>query len=174
MQRHARSVAGKEAERALKCNRTPRAMCAVCAGLAVAAVLSLCFSWRAHSQSGTNGSMSGIAAQGGIGMGLGHQRTDPLGSDDSNLDPVMAERRMRALNAERQKQMVADTDKLLKLARELNTEVASNSSDAFTPDQLHKIAEIEKLARNVRERMTAGTGDAPNMFPPPALIYPGR
>ncbi len=63
---------------------------------------------------------------------------------------------MPALNVERQKQMVSDANKLLKLARELNDEVATANTGTFTPDQLHKIAEIEKLARSVRERMADG------------------
>ncbi len=66
----------------------------------------------------------------------------------------MAERRIRALNIQRQKQMVADTDKLLKLAKELNEEVAKANTGTLTQDELHKIADIEKLARNVRQRMT--------------------
>ena len=96
-------------------------------------------------------------------------------SDNEDVDPVMMERRMRALNMERQKQMVSDTNKLLKLAKELNDEVATSNVGSFTPDQLRKIAEIEKLARNVKDRMTAGIGQVPtNLPPPPGLIYPGR
>jgi hypothetical protein len=43
---------------------------------------------------------------------------DPAAPGD--FDPTMMERRIRALNNERQKDMVSDTDKLLKLAQELN------------------------------------------------------
>lgn len=96
-------------------------------------------------------------------------------SDNEDVDPVMMERRMRALNIERQKQMVSDTNKLLKLAKELNDEIGTSNVGTFTPDQLRKIAEIEKLARNVKDRMTAGMSQPPsNMAPPPSLIYPGR
>ena len=52
-------------------------------------------------------------------------RADLSSLDGDDYDPVMMERRMRALNIERQKQMVADANKLLKLARELNDEVAA-------------------------------------------------
>jgi hypothetical protein len=82
----------------------------------------------------------------------------------------MAQRRIRALNSDRQKQIVADTDKLLKLARELNDEVAKANSGTLTPDELHKIADIEKLARNVRQRMTDGAGAPQTNFPPPMLF----
>jgi hypothetical protein len=103
--------------------------------------------------------------------GFGHTNMGP--DDYDQNDPAILDRRLRALNAERQKQMVADTNKLLKLARELNDEVASTSEESFTPDQLHKIAEIEKLARSVRERMTTAVGEAPSLVsPPPTVGYP--
>ncbi len=95
--------------------------------------------------------------------------TDPSASD--NYDPTMMERRLNALNRERQKEMVSDTNKLLKLAMELNDEIAANNTGTLTWDQLHKMAEIEKLARNVKEKMADGLGqmgpslDAPITIP---------
>ncbi len=82
--------------------------------------------------------------------------TDPSASGD--FAPIPTERQLRALNIERQKEMVSDTNKLLRLARELNQEVAANGSATLTDDQLRKIAEIEKLARSVKEKMADGTG----------------
>ena len=67
--------------------------------------------------------------------------------------PGEAEKRLRTINAERQKSMVSDTDKLLKLATELNNEIAQSKPGALTPAQLRKVAEIEKLAHNVRDKM---------------------
>jgi hypothetical protein len=89
----------------------------------------------------------------------------PAIAGDNELDPVMYERRMLALNVQRQKQLVSDTDKLLKLAKELNDEVAS-SKGSLTGDQMRKLSEIEKLARNVRERMTNGVGQPANLLTP--------
>jgi len=113
---------------------------------------------------------------GGQGQGQGsmhpypqHEDVSPLSPDDA--DPAMFGRRMRALNAERQKQIVSDTDKLLKLARELNDEVIKANSGTLTPDELHKIADIEKLARNVRQRMTEGAG-APQTIMAPPMVFP--
>jgi hypothetical protein len=100
----------------------------------------------------------------------GHQ--DMSSPDD--YETVMAEKRLRALNAERQKQMIADAEKLLKLARELNDEVAASNSGTLTPEQLHKIAEIEKLARSVKERMVAGVLQPEAAFPAPGFIYPAH
>ena len=81
--------------------------------------------------------------------------------DVGDNDPVEAARRLRALNEMRQKSMVSDTDKLLKLANELNTEIASANSETLTPDQLHKLAMIEKLARSVKEKMSTPVGGLP-------------
>lgn len=78
-------------------------------------------------------------------------------------------RRIRELNVERQKEMISDTEKLLKLTAELNAEVAQNHSATFTPDQLRTLTKIEKLAKSVKEKMSnpvQGTIFQDN-FPPP-------
>jgi hypothetical protein len=49
--------------------------------------------------------------------------------------------------------MVADTDKLLKLAKELNEEIAHSNAGELSAAQLRKVAEIEKLAHGVRDKM---------------------
>jgi hypothetical protein len=64
------------------------------------------------------------------------------------------------LNAARQKSLVTDAAKLLKLARQLDAEVAAANGNSFTPEQLHKIARIEKLARNVKEEMSSSVRDS--------------
>jgi len=135
---------------------------ALLCGLASALVCAL----PGHSQSsgGSSGGQQPIRPP-----SLSHP--DPDSPDDGDADTTMAERRIRALNAERQKQIVADTDKLLKLARELNDEVTKANSGTLSPDELHKIADIEKLARNVRQRMTEGAGAPQTNFPPP-MVYP--
>src|SRR5438876_266758 len=80
--------------------------------------------------------------------------------------PLNAEKRLSRLNADRHKNMVTDANKLLKLAQELDAEVAANQSDALTPDELHKIAAIEKLARSVREKMSISFGGEPQFRDP--------
>jgi hypothetical protein len=79
------------------------------------------------------------------------------------------ERQLRLLNADRQKSLVADTNKLLKLARELNSEVGEATAGAPTPAQLRKVAEIEKLARNVKEKMSTSVRGIPVYAPPIAV-----
>lgn len=154
-----------------------RLVCFVGAGLALAIALGFGCAAQAQSttQPGSGSAPSGMPGIDGSSSGrggFGRPNLGTLNNDTDNFDPVIAERRTRALNIERQRQMVSDATKLLKLAQELNSEVASANSGEFTPDQLRKIGEIEKLARNVRERMAAAVGDAPGIMPPPNLVYP--
>src|ERR1700677_542318 len=94
----------------------------------------------------------------------------PFDNSDAS-DTVETERRLNALNVERRKEMVSDANKLLKLAREVNEEVAANGTPNLTIDQLHKIAQIENLARSVREKMADGT-EPPTTAAPPVAITP--
>lgn len=84
-----------------------------------------------------------------------HKAPDPTipGMGGGDVAPAVAARQIQALNAERQKSMISDTDKLLKLAKELNKDVDSNP-DRLTQVELHKLADIEKLARNVKDKMS--------------------
>jgi hypothetical protein len=164
-----------EAGRAIGRGENCRDICGIGVGLAIALLLltsggTIGRAQMQGSNPGSNGGQ-GSSQNSGRGGGFGRSSTAPFSSDD-DYDPVMTGRRVSALNTERQKQMVADANKLLKLARELNDEVAAANERAFTPDQLRKIAEIEKLAKNVRERMTAGIGQAPSTMSPPNLVYP--
>ncbi len=59
----------------------------------------------------------------------------------------------KARNADRQKQLVQDTDKLLALAKELKEEVGKSNADTLSIDVVKKASEIEKLAKNVKDRM---------------------
>jgi hypothetical protein len=84
--------------------------------------------------------------------------------DDLNFgpaEPLWQEKQLRILNAERQKELVADTGKLLKLAHELDAEISNKNPDSLTPEQLRKIAEIEKLAHSVKEKMSTSVRGAP-------------
>jgi len=96
--------------------------------------------------------------------------TDP--SSSGEYDPTMIERRIRALNNERQKDMISDTNKLLKLAQELNDEITAKNAGTLTYDQLHKIAQIEKLARSVKEKMADAVGEPTPAGPLPPGVFP--
>lgn len=88
----------------------------------------------------------------------------PFGQDPNSPE----QKRIRALNAERQKSLVSDTEKLLKLAKELNDEMAQNNSGTMKGDQLHKVEEIGKLAKSVKEKMSFSVGG----FPPLTIQPP--
>jgi len=75
------------------------------------------------------------------------------------------ERILRMANAERQKSLVNDANKLLKLARELDSEVGAGQAGALTAAQLRKVAEIEKLAHNVKEKMSTSVRGIPVFGP---------
>jgi hypothetical protein len=54
---------------------------------------------------------------------------------------------------ERRKRLIADTAKLVQLTNELKTEVDQASKDELSLDVVRKAAEIEKLAKDVKDRM---------------------
>ena len=99
---------------------------------------------------------------------LDQQQGFPMGPND----PVTLERRLKALNAQRQKSMVSDTDKLVKLAAELNAEINGKHPGELSPAQLRQVAEIEKLAHNIKEKMCTSVRPAP-MMQPPLMAPPG-
>ncbi len=70
------------------------------------------------------------------------------------------------MNADRQKSMVADANKLLKLTQRLNAEVNGAHASALTQDQLRQVREIEKLAHKVREEMSFADQITPSPWPP--------
>ena len=88
------------------------------------------------------------------------QRRQPLGGFGDE-DAVFAARQIRALNADRQKSMVSDSEKLLKLAKELNEEIALGNGEALSAAQVRKLAEIEKLAHNVKQKMSFSVAGGP-------------
>jgi hypothetical protein len=148
----------------------PRTATPLRVGLAVALLLAVAFALSGRSQSG-NGSNSGSGTgSGNSPMRATHTDYGMTASPFDDMDPTMLEKHLAALNVERQKEMVSDTNKLLKLARELNEEVAASRATEFTPDQMKKIAEIEKLAKSVRERMTSAVGP---QQPTPYVPGPG-
>jgi hypothetical protein len=90
--------------------------------------------------------------------GQGHSASH-FPSDSPPLSPnqTLDQKRISLLNKLRQRSMVDDATKLLFLARQLNAD-PSNMSDA---ERMHKAAEIEKLAKSVKEKMSYAVGDNP-------------
>ena len=67
----------------------------------------------------------------------------------------MQAKRIKALNQLRHRALVDDAAKLLVLAKQLNDESASLSP----MERVHKAAEIEKLAKSVKDKMSYAVGN---------------
>ncbi len=133
------------------------------AGMALALLLALMAAPRVSAQ---NSSYSHPTFQQPIGQpGLA---ASPATGDDSN--PQMQAKRFELLNANRQKSMVSDTDKLVKLAAKLNAEINGAHPVRLTEEQLRMVAEIEKLAHSVREKMSTPVRGTPGMAPSTVTI----
>ena len=81
--------------------------------------------------------------------GQAHQPSDL----DPTTDPRRLEQQEDARSTERQKRLVADTDKLLALATDLKQQVDKTNKNILSVDVIKKADEIEKLAHSVKERM---------------------
>lgn len=84
---------------------------------------------------------------------------------DANEQMEMRERKVKqqnfeAANAERRRQIVQDSARLLKLAASLKAEVDAAAKDTVSPAAMVKAGEIERLAHIVKEKMklTVGAG----------------
>ena len=128
-------------------------------GLGVLVLIAGTIAWAQYDATETTGSRGQAAPRQRVGI-----------SDVPDGNASSAERRVRALNADRHKSMVSDTEKLVKLARQLDAEIASNSADELTPEELHKLATIEKLAHSVKTKMAESFGGGPQLNPPVAPI----
>jgi hypothetical protein len=98
---------------------------------------------------------------GGQGQGRGGVQQNPtqpssipgIMEPDGPLNPRMEEQQAKMRNMDRQKQIVADTQKLLALANQLNAYVEKSNKDTLSLDVIRKADEIEKLAKAVKEKM---------------------
>jgi hypothetical protein len=85
--------------------------------------------------------------------------------DNSNMSEE--QKRMQTLNIERQRALVSDTNKLVRLANELNDEISSANPETLTPSEYRKLAQIEKLAHGVKQKMSASLEGTPAYRPQP-------
>jgi len=91
--------------------------------------------------------------QDGQTPGIPTPRNGRPGEDPFPGEPNRAEQQAKARNDDRQKRLVADTDKLLALATDLKEEVGKTNKQILSVDVIKKADEIEKLAHSVKERM---------------------
>ncbi len=87
--------------------------------------------------------------------GLGTTSSEAMpGGPYGAMSPAEQARMERAHRADIRQTVESDTEKLLKLAQELDDEISRTAPNALTPAQLKKVAEIEKLAHKVQAKMT--------------------
>jgi hypothetical protein len=79
--------------------------------------------------------------------------------NDINESPAR-QQRFEAVNAARMKQMAEDAARLAKLAADLKIEVDEANKDTLSINSIRKADEIEKLARNVKEKMRLTVGSS--------------
>jgi hypothetical protein len=76
-----------------------------------------------------------------------------ISEPDGPLGTQLERDQAKMRNTDRQKQLVADTERLLNLANELKADVDKSNKDTLSLDVVKKADEIEKLAHNVKEKM---------------------
>jgi hypothetical protein len=91
--------------------------------------------------------------------------SDPMDSN-ANFGGRIEARRIAQLNLIRQRSMVSDAEKLLQLAQELNADADASGTILSPAERVHKASEIEKLAKNVKEKMTYAIGAPEEMAGP--------
>lgn len=69
-----------------------------------------------------------------------------------------AKQNFEAVNAERKRQIADDTTRLLRMALDLKLEVDKTNKDTLSLDVIRKADAIEKLARDVKEKMKVSIG----------------
>jgi hypothetical protein len=84
-----------------------------------------------------------------------HRPPQPPGSTAPEMDipPEMQREMTKRMNKDRQESLKKDTDKLFQLATELKQSVDKSNENVMSLDVIRKAEEIEKLAKQVKEKM---------------------
>lgn len=126
-----------------------------------------------------------VAQQSSEQTGTGQLSNNPLrldrrdgrpAADDTEIDPVLEQKQLHEMNSKLHKSIISDTDKLLKMVAELNAEIGGTNPASLTPEQLRKVAAIEKLAHNLRNEMSSPVKEPPPFIDlaKPLPSYPDR
>jgi hypothetical protein len=97
-----------------------------------------------------------LPAHAGRQQSSSQQEMDPQFGPQRQKDPTVEklERdREKALNKQRQASLQKDTDRLLELATELKQNVDKSNEHTLSLDVIRKAEEIEKLAKQVKDKM---------------------
>lgn len=103
---------------------------------------------RSQLPSQSTGQITGSGQHQSVNGMPGGMNSDP----DAQPSPFRDSARQR-MNTERQKKLVSDTQRLLTLANQLKAEAAVAGTESLTPEMLHQMEEIEKLAKSVKDKM---------------------
>jgi hypothetical protein len=79
-----------------------------------------------------------------------HEKEDPM---EREMRQKLERERIKTLNKERQASLKKDMDKLYQLATELKQAVDKTDENILSVQVVRKTEEIEKLAKNIREKM---------------------
>ena len=90
---------------------------------------------------------------------LANRTADPNRILEDSIELQINRKLLKQMNVQRQKEMTADTAKLLALANELKAELDKSSTDELPMDVLRKAEQIEKLAHGVQEKMKSSIGN---------------
>lgn len=86
--------------------------------------------------------------------------TSPMGPRGNRADGpttmIEEEKRLKELNILRQKEITAESARLLLLAAQVKNGVEKSGEDTTSLELIHKVEQIEKLARSVRTKMSDG------------------
>ena len=116
-------------------------MRAIAAGLAVFIFLTIAFAWAQEES-------SAAASQGGA------QKHNPAITQPSSPAELEMQKRLARQRAqERFAQIKKDTDHLLELATQLKKSVDEASDQTLSLEVIRKAEQIEKLAKQVRQKM---------------------
>lgn len=83
--------------------------------------------------------------------------TPPFAPAPDSAQRQMLRQMAQERNVDRQKEIIADTNKLLALAKKLKEEVDKSNKDQLSVDVVDTANQIEKLAKTVKARMRDGT-----------------
>jgi hypothetical protein len=115
--------------------------------------------WIAAAGFTTRGQVNQFPTQGRQGTSTGGSQIPTSRPAQPTLGPTtevpskIAIEQARSRNSERQKKLEDDTAKLLSLATELKEQVDKTNKDIMSVDVIKKAEEIEKLAKDVKDRM---------------------
>jgi hypothetical protein len=102
-----------------------------------------------------------LAGSGQVTGGHGQQQptipqtpvVGPVAAPNNDPTSEIQNRQAKLRNDERQKRLVADSDKLLELATSLHDDVSKTNKNVLSLDVIKRADEIERLAHAVKERM---------------------